>query len=121
MSDQKTRAAAKFRKYSQSPRGRYREQKRRAKVRGVEFLLTFSEWWSIWEESGRYNERGRDSNSYVMARYGDTGPYAIDNVSIIPHIDNVAERNRHYFYKPTFNKSDMTESWLHVHSAADAE
>lgn len=59
----------------------YLQQQKHAGNRGIDFLMTFPEWWSIWQESGRWNERGR-GNGYVMARKGDIGPYAVGNVFI---------------------------------------
>lgn len=58
----------------------YLEQKKHAGERGIEFLITFPEWWSVWQESGYWNERGR--GRYVMARNGDVGPYSVGNVFI---------------------------------------
>lgn len=62
-----------------------------ANFRGIEFLLTFEEWLEIWEASGHLHERGRKRGQYVMARYGDKGPYAVGNVKIITAGENVAE------------------------------
>ena len=70
---------------------RYSEQKRRAKVRGIDFLLTFEEWANIWQQSGKWDQRGRGNGKYVMSRNGDIGPYAVGNVRIVIHRDNVAE------------------------------
>lgn len=74
-----------------SPRARYRQQKWHARDRGIEWLLTFDEWWQIWEESGMYPLRGCGIGKYVMARTGDKGPYAVGNVRIALWSDNVAE------------------------------
>ncbi len=71
----------------------YWQQKRDARVkRGIEFLLTYDEWLKIWEESGRLHERGTRRGMYVMARFGDKGPYAVGNVKIITHEQNCSER-----------------------------
>lgn len=66
-----------------SPLGKFKQQCWNAKRRGVEWLLTFDEWWSIWTASGRWSQRGKGDGQYVMARHGDAGPYAVGNVSII--------------------------------------
>lgn len=85
------------RRYESSPRGRFLNHKRKAKRRGIEFLLTFDQWLAIWTESGHFSERGNsDGDCYVMARDGDQGPYAVGNVSIVSHSANVADRNRNY-------------------------
>lgn len=62
---------------------KYRKQKHHAKKRGIQFLLTFDEWYKIWNDSGHLPERGRSAGKYCMARFGDIGPYAIGNVEII--------------------------------------
>jgi hypothetical protein len=69
----------------------FTDQKRSSKERGIEFLLTFDEWLKEWVDSGHLHERGRKKGQYCMARFGDTGPYAVGNVKIILHSDNVVE------------------------------
>jgi hypothetical protein len=73
------------------PRYVYKGHKTSAKQRGVEFLLTFKEWWGIWAASGKWDQRGRQTGRYVMARFGDTGPYAIGNVRICTSQENNSE------------------------------
>lgn len=51
-----------------------------AKQRGVEFKLTFEEWFSWWHETGHYHERGNKRGQYVMARKGDKGAYELGNI-----------------------------------------
>lgn len=82
------------RKYRSSPKGQYAKHKENAHRRGVDFLLTFDEWWSIWEKSGHWNERGNRKGYYVMSRLNDVGPYAIGNVFIATFVSNVCDRNR---------------------------
>lgn len=67
---------------------RYKEHKRHAAERGIEFKISFSEWVFVWQSSGKYNKRGRRKHEYCMARFGDTGPYAIWNVEIITSSKN---------------------------------
>ena len=64
-------------------RKKWRTQRFNAKKRAVPFLLTFEEWLQIWEQSGRLSERGCHRGQYVMARYGDVGPYTTGNVRIV--------------------------------------
>src|SRR5277367_2315312 len=54
--------------WSQTPRGRYDNHKQRAAKRGIAFLLTFDEWWSIWDASGHWNERGNRFQNSVIGR-----------------------------------------------------
>ena len=75
-----------------TPTKKYLRQKTCAITqRGIEFTLTFQEWWDIWQQSGKWEERGRKKGQYVMSRYGDTGPYAVGNVFIQTHTDNSKE------------------------------
>jgi hypothetical protein len=69
-------------------RDRYNVQKHCAvKRRGIGWEITFEEWYKFWLDSGHWEERGR--GGYVMARYGDKGPYAIGNVEIKHHVENM--------------------------------
>jgi hypothetical protein len=72
----------------------YTNQKVVAKQRGIPFLLTFEEWWEIWQTSGKWEQRGRRSDQYVMARFGDQGAYAIGNVRICTTQENNIERGK---------------------------
>ncbi len=70
---------------------RYNDQKRRARARSIEFTLSFDEWYDIWQKSGHWEERGRKKGQYVMSRVGDTGAYAIGNVFIQTHSQNMSD------------------------------
>jgi len=72
----------------------YAVQRRSAIKRGIKFDLTFTEWWSIWQQSGYWYHRGCCRGQYVMARFGDKGPYAISNVAIVLVSQNAIEGNR---------------------------
>lgn len=91
------RRAAACSRYDRTPRAKFKYQKYEAKRRKVEWLLSYDEWWAIWEASGKWELRGNYGGGYVMSRPGDVGPYSVANVVITPHIENVAERNRLYF------------------------
>ncbi len=64
------------------PTRAFSQQRRNASDRGIRWELTLWEWWCIWKESGHWEERGRDGGAYVMCRFGDVGPYAVDNIYI---------------------------------------
>jgi NUMOD3 motif len=70
----------------------YGSSKTRAKHRGIPFLLTFDEWWKIWQDSGNWERRGSRRGQYVMARYKDRGAYAIGNVRICTAAENQSEQ-----------------------------
>ena len=72
----------------------YKAHKASARQRGIVFLLTFDEWWDIWGISGKWELRGRETDRYVMARFGDAGPYAVGNVRICTSQENNSEAHR---------------------------
>ena len=72
----------------QEARTRYNVQKHSAiKRRKIPFEITFEDWYKVWTDSGHWTERGR--GGYVMARKGDKGPYALGNIEIKHHVDNM--------------------------------
>lgn len=73
-------------KFSQTPLFKYHVHKNGAKRRGIGFLLSFEEWWDIWEPF--WDKRGKSKDNLVMCRYGDSGPYAKDNVYIDSYSNN---------------------------------
>ena len=79
------------RAWFKTPKGRYHQHKGKATARGIPFLLTFEEWWDIWQASGKWEQRGTRADQYVMARFGDRGPYERSNVRICLAGDNTDE------------------------------
>jgi hypothetical protein len=66
-----------------SIRHKFNEHRANSAKRGIEFTLSIEEWWSIWNESGHWNDRGiGDPTKYVMARHNDSGAYSVGNVYI---------------------------------------
>lgn len=76
------------------PRHKFRVAKADAKRRGIPFLFTFEEWWEFWGQDDRWSRRGRGGDNLVMARNGDTGPYAPWNVHCCTYAENQAEISR---------------------------
>lgn len=74
-----------------SPMERYRQQVWMAEKRRIEWAFTFVTWKQIWDESGMWAKRGADAGCYVMARFGDIGPYSPENVAIVPVEQNMSE------------------------------
>jgi len=77
----------------QTPLGRYTSQRRDAGRRGIEWKITLIEWWHVWVSSGHWAERG-PGQGYVMCRFGDTGPYAANNVYIATNPQNARDAAR---------------------------
>jgi len=69
----------------------YVSQRGAAKTRGIAWEMSFLDWVGIWRDSGKLHLRGRGRGAYCMARHGDTGPYAVGNVSITTVEANSAE------------------------------
>jgi len=61
----------------------YHNQRAQAIIRRIDWNFTFDEWLKFWLDSGHYEERGLGKLQYCMARFGDIGPYALDNVRIV--------------------------------------
>jgi len=61
----------------------------------IEFQFTFEEWLDVWQESGKWNERGRGKGAYVMSRKNDIGPYSKENIDIVLSTENNSEGGKH--------------------------
>lgn len=80
--------------FSNPDKRRWQVHRTNAKMRGIEFKLTFEEWFCWWMDTGHYHERGNKHGQYVMARKGDKGAYELGNIecvqaqenSVAPHI-----------------------------------
>lgn len=72
--------------YRHTPKGRYVSAKNHAKRRNIPWKFTFEEWFTVWLDSGHWEERG--PNGYCMCRIGDVGAYSKDNVYIASHSIN---------------------------------
>lgn len=68
----------------------YIAQRRNAGVRKIEWHFNFWTWWTVWQASGHWEQRGR-GQGYVMCRNGDVGPYSPANVHIATAVQNVVE------------------------------
>lgn len=70
----------------------FTQHRANAKLRGVEWLLTFDEWWAVWEASDKWTQRGTSAGQYCMARLGpDIGPYRAGNVFIQLSAENARD------------------------------
>lgn len=64
----------------------FQNQRVSARRRGISFELTWEQWLDVWTKSGKLAQRGRrlgQLGQYVMARFGDKGPYKLGNIKII--------------------------------------
>jgi hypothetical protein len=74
----------------------YIEHRRNAGDRGIEWAFSLAGWWRVWQESGKWGQRG-PGKGYCMGRIGDIGPYAADNVYICTIGQNFADS---YVWRP---------------------
>ncbi len=70
------------------PKTKYTQQKAQAKRRGISWEFTFESWWKMWEESGKWEQRGYSKGKYCMCRKNDVGPYSTSNVIIASTEEN---------------------------------
>lgn len=71
-----------------SPVGQFAQQRKSAKQRRIPWRLTLPQWWAVWQESGKWDQRGRGKGKYCMSRKGDLGAYEVGNVEIVTHSEN---------------------------------
>ncbi len=87
------RLRAMHRTWRKTPIGEFNAQRHGAAARGIEWKFTLVEWWSMWEASGKYAERGVLIGQYCMQRPYDKGPYSPSNVGIDIVRENINTRN----------------------------
>ena len=78
----KVARVASWRKYNQSPFAKFTFQKKQASIRGIDWSLSFDDWFNFWQESGHWEDRGQKAHQYCMCRYMDRGPYSLENIYI---------------------------------------
>jgi hypothetical protein len=93
-------------------RNAFYSQRHSSICRGILFLLTFEKWLKIWVDSGHLSDRGRRKGQYCMARFGDIGPYATNNVRIITNTENNAERKCSDYQREVLQRPRSPESNL---------
>lgn len=70
---------------------KFRYQRARAIQRGIDWELTFEQWFQWWMDTGHWDQRGKGFGKYVMSRYGDIGPYSLDNIFCQLDVENSRE------------------------------
>ena len=94
---------------------KFRDHRAMAKRRGVEFNLTHEQWWDIWEQSDRWEQRGRKRGQFVMSRKNDSGAYEIQNVFIQAQDENMREAQIGRKHSPDHVEKvrlASTKSWI---------
>lgn len=67
--------------------GKYKAHKEGAIQRGIEFKLSFDEWWELWKPHWKDKLQGE----ICMCRNGDKGAYEVGNVRIDTWQNNIRE------------------------------
>lgn len=87
---------------------KYYFQKRNSGYRGIEFKLSFPQWYKIWLDSGYLDKMGR--GKYVMGRYKDSGAYELGNVEIITASQNSKDARKYKTWSPPrFTKEEINQ------------
>lgn len=95
-----------------SPIQAFVTQRNTATARGITWNLKLWDWWTIWQESGHWEERGRAADAYVMCRFRDDGAYEVGNVYIatLRHNSSVQPNNPYRKSHPDFEKAMASKS-----------
>jgi hypothetical protein len=78
---------------------KYDKHKAQSKFRGIDFLMTYDEWYNWWLSNGvdkKLDIKWTGKNRPCMCRFGDTGPYALGNVFFGLNPDNAKDRHKNY-------------------------
>jgi hypothetical protein len=72
----------------------FKQQKGRARQRGVAFEMSFDQWREFWTIDDRWSRRGTGADNLVMSRIGDKGAYVVGNVICQTQRENGLESAR---------------------------
>lgn len=77
-------------------RQRYYDQKGHARHRGIEWELTFEQWYQWWLDQGVDKDHPTKvcGQQLCMCRPNDKGPYSLDNIYCGTRSENTKERNK---------------------------
>ena len=59
------------------------QQRNQAQWREEEWTITFEQWKQLWDQSGQWDNRGRERSCYCMTRRDVLEPWTADNAVII--------------------------------------
>lgn len=108
--------------YNRTPKGAYIRQRSNANRRGIPWDFTFETWWEVWEQSGKWEERGVGRSAYAMCRINDEGPYSPGNVEIKAQWENrleYLERRWKQQDEAKWRPYERTTAWEYPHSHLD--
>lgn len=61
---------------------------------GYKLDLTLWQWWTLWQDSGHWNERGRGGRRYWMFRLRSAEPLSVDNYCIATGSEAMIRKRR---------------------------
>ena len=73
---------------------KYKGHMYQSKVRGIDFQLTFDEWYNWWLSNGidkNLSIKWIGANRLCMCRYKDIGPYSLNNIYCATNSQNVKD------------------------------
>lgn len=98
-----------LKKYGPLPIARvaYKNKKKDAKERFIDFQLTFLEYyeWFLSKGIDKNIPQKNDKNAWCLCRKNDTGPYALDNIYLDTMGNNSTYRNLNWDYKNKIKKA----------------
>lgn len=72
----------------------YSTHKNNAKHRNIEYMLTFEEWSTIWKDSGKWEQRGRATDQFVLGRLDNSKPFSVDNCVVRTQSENMSASSK---------------------------
>lgn len=102
----------------------YEQQRTCAKRRNIEWNFTFDTWCDVWEQSNKFNHRGRGADLYCMGRKGDQGGYSPDNVEIITNRQNVKDSHtnkKHSSIPLSHMRKQRRTKFIYVYNGVEYE
>lgn len=75
--------------FNKTPIARFIQHRSNALRDNIAWELSLWEWWQTWQNSGKYELRGRGPKSYCMSRKNYSLPFRKDNVIIKEITDNI--------------------------------
>lgn len=95
-------------------RWKYQKHRALAKYRNIDFNFTYEQWFDWWMSHGvdkRLDIKWPGKDRPCMARYGDQGPYDINNVYFARNSDNARDSHTNGRAKYRVNHSIHPHRW----------
>lgn len=67
------------------------KQRLASRNRGIPFELSIESWWNWWQVDDRWSRRGICGDDLNMCRFGDKGPYKLDNIYVATSRQNALD------------------------------